>query len=366
MNEKVNRRVDSAMLILTLTLVIVGLVMMFSASYPWAIQKMGDPYYYVKRQGFFAIGGVIAMIAVSIIPYKTYHILSWPFYWFSVIVLVYVLVGGIGEKGAVRWVNIAGIGFQPSEVAKASIIILISSLITRNQKKIKTFKHGIVIPLAYTGIVCLLTLLQPHFSATVIIICTAVSIIFVGGARFLYLGGMGVTGIVGACVLAISQPYRLARLEVWLDPFIDPTGGGWQAAQSFIAIGSGGLFGLGFGQSRQKYLFLPEPANDFIFAVISEELGFFGVLVIISLFAMFIFRGYIIAFRSKDKFSMLLAVGIMTKFTLQTVLNLAVISGLAPVTGASLPFFSYGGTALLMQLAEIGILLNISRFNRGK
>ena len=361
------KRMDYPMLILTLSMVIIGLIMLFSASYARSLSEIGDPYRYVKKQAIFAVMGVVAMYIISKIDYHIYHRFAWLAYGGSVFLLFMVAVAGTAHGGAQRWLSIPGVGFefQPSELAKTAIIILFSSLVVKNQKKMNTFKDGMLpFLLLIAGVVAFTALFQSHLSATTIIAATGMIIIFVGGANFKWLFLMGAGAVSCAVLYIVSNNYTMARIKVWFDPFIDEMGTGFQAAQSFIAIGSGGLFGLGFGQSRQKYMFLPEPENDFIFPVICEELGFVGAMAIILLFAMFIFRGFMVGAKAKDKFGTLLCVGIMSKVSIQIIMNLFVVTGAMPVTGVSLPFFSYGGTALIIQICEIGILLNISRQSR--
>ena len=361
MKIKMSKKIDSQMLILTLLLILVGLIMLFSASYAIAIEDFNDPYHYVTRQGIFAAVGIAAMWVMSYFDYHWLHRFAIPLYAVCVLLLLLVLLFGVEVNEAKRWLQIGPLQFQPSEIAKVAIIILFSSLAVKNQKDINKFSKGLVRYLALIALVAVFTLKQPHLSATVIIAATGIIIIFVAGANVYQLIALGSAGVLGAAGFIMLNPYALTRLKVWIDPFIDPLNKGWQGSQSFITIGSGGLFGLGFGQGRQKYLFLPEPTNDFIFPVICEELGFVGAVAVILLFAMFIFRGYLIAVSAKDKFGMFLAVGITTKVAIQTIINLFVVTGIMPITGASLPFFSYGGTAILIQIWEIGILLNISR-----
>ncbi|MFI3227271.1 MAG: putative lipid II flippase FtsW [Clostridia bacterium] len=364
MNTKPDRKMDSQIFVLTLLLVLIGLIMLFSASYAQAFDEYSNPYHYVLRQGVFAVAGVVAMYFISFVDYKWMHLLAIPLYVASVILLAMVLLFGVSVNEAQRWLNIAGIQFQPSEIAKTAIILLFSSLAIKNQKYIKEFFRGLVPYLMLIAVIAVFTLAQPHLSATVIITLTGIIIIYVAGANFLQLIVIGSLGVAAGCGFIFTNAYALTRIKVWLDPFSDYLNKGWQGSQSFITIGSGGLFGVGFGQGRQKHLYLPEPSNDFIFPVICEELGFIGALAIILLFGVFVLRGFVIAVNARDKFGMLLAVGITSKVAIQTIINLFVVTGLMPITGASLPFFSYGGTALLIQLCEIGVLINISRHNK--
>lgn len=364
MDKRTDKSMDSQMLFLTILLLLIGIVMLFTASYAQAYEESGNPYYYVIKQGQFACVGLVIMYFVSRIEYKWMHVCAIPTYVVSIILLILVILMGEKLNEAQRWIKIAGIQFQPSEIAKTAIILLFSSMAVKRQKYEKEFLRGFLPYVILLGTISVLTVLQPHISATIIIAGTGIMIAYIGGVNAIYVAGLIVAGIAGVCGVIFMNDYAMTRVKVWIDPFSDFLNKGWQGSQSFITIGSGGLFGLGFGQGRQKHLYLPEPANDFIFPVICEELGFIGAMMIILLFAIFIFRGFVIAVNAKDKFGTLLASGIIIKIAIQTIINLFVVTGLFPVTGASLPFFSYGGTALIIQFAEIGILLNISRYGK--
>ena len=276
------------------------------------------------------------------------------------------------QVGARRWINIAGFNFQPSEFAKIGFILFFAAILSdvKEHGKIKTYKYGFIYPIVFIGpIVGAILILQNHFSATFIIMVVTVVQMFVAGTKishFLITGGIGALGLVSGMLikkgeLSLGSGFRSSRVQTWLDPFSDPTGDGWQIIQSLYAIGSGGLFGVGLGNSKQKYLYLPEPHNDFIFSVLAEELGFVGCIAVIVLFTIFVWRGIVIAMRAKDNFGCLIAVGIVTMIGLQAMINIAVVTGTIPVTGMPLPFFSYGGTSLIANLIAVGILLNISR-----
>jgi len=351
---------DTIYLTLVLVLLGIGLVMMFSASYPSAYYEGLKSTHYFMRQLFFAAGGIALMFAISFIDYRRLRGLSPLLMGVSVVLLVLVLIIGTGNYGEKRWLNL-GVRFQPSELAKIAVTFFFASYISTHSDKMRTFRYGVLPFIIVLGVLCGLMFLEPHLSGAILIAGIGAVVMFVGGTHwgwFVGVIGLGVT----AGTLAITQlDYAQARLRVWLDPFIDPKGKGWQAVQSLYAIGSGGLFGLGFGNSRQKYLYLPEAHNDFIFAVVCEELGFIGACIIMLLFALLIIRGFWIATRAKDQFGALLVVGITAQIALQTLLNIGVVTGVLPVTGASLPFFSYGGTSLLLLLAEVGIVLAVSR-----
>lgn len=358
MVQERQRKVDAPLLLITIMLLIVGLISLLSASYPKGYYSSNiGPFYYFIRQLGFAIVGLALMWFVSAIPYKLYRKYAFTLYAIAAVLLVLVLTPlGTSLNNSQRWL----FGFQPSEIAKLAIIVLFATLASNQPDSVfhlRTLATYVALVAVYVGLLAL----EPHMSAAMIIVVIAFVILFVAG---MHVGFLVPVGIAGVCI-SIASYFLLghvqARLKVFLDPFSDAQGDGWQAVQSLIAIGSGGTFGLGIGQSRQKFLYLPEPMNDFIFSVICEELGFIGAVLILILFAYFIYRGFSIARRAADRFGCLVATGITMQFAFQILLNLAVVTGLFPVTGASLPLFSYGGTALVMQLVEIGILLNISR-----
>ena len=369
--EKVQKTgtMDRPLLLLIFLLVGLGLLCLFSASYATAYDsKDGNSTFYIFRQAIFAVGGSAAMLVLSRRNYHKLHYLAIPSLILAVAVMATIKVPGLKNmwvtiNQATRWIKIPLAGtFQPSELAKIAVILCFSSLATiYGKKKMHTLRYGI---LPFMGIIAVFAVemyWEKHLSGTALIAAIGMVIILIGGANIFWFGLGGVSvGDAGIWYIK-SHEYAMTRIRVWLDPFLDYRGKGWQGAQSQIAIGSGGLWGLGLGQSRQKHLYLPEPANDFIFSVWCEEMGFVGAVLLVVLFAALIWRGYYIALHCPDKFGTLLAAGITTQIAVQTILNLCVVTGLLPVTGASLPFFSYGGTALLIQLAEMGILLAISR-----
>lgn len=360
---------DRPLLMIIFLLLGMGLVCLFSASYATSYDTQeGDPIYFILRQGIFAAGGVVVMLALSKYNYHRLHYFAIPALILAIAVMATVKIPGLSQlwinrKGAIRWMKIPAIGqFQPSELAKVATILFCASMATiLGKKKMHTLRWGLLPFLGVVGVFALELKWEKHLSATLIIAAIALIIVFFAGANLFWLGlgGAGVTA--GGIAYVLTQKYAKIRIDIWLDPFKDPQGDGWQGVQSQLAIGSGGFWGLGLGQGRQKHLYLPEPANDFIFAVICEELGFLGATLVVVAFALLIWRGYYIALNAADKFGTLLAAGITTQIAVQTFLNLGVVTGLLPITGASLPFFSYGGTALLIQLAEMGILLSISR-----
>lgn len=358
MLEQSRKKFDAPLLLITIMLLIIGLIALLSASYPKGYYNSDiGPFYYFSRQLLFAGVGLAGMWIVSCVDYKCYRRWAFILYFVSLVLLVLVLTPlGTSLNNAQRWL----FGFQPSEIAKLAIMLLFATMASTKPESVRSTR-GLLVYIALVAVPIALLILEPHMSASMIIIVIAFTILFVAGMRIWFLGPV----LVGGAVIAVAAYFTLnhvrERIDIFLNPFLDAKGTGWQSVQSHIAIGSGGLFGLGLGQSRQKFLYLPEPMNDFIFSVICEELGFIGAVLILILFAYFVYRGFSIARRAQDRFGCLLATGISMQFAFQILLNLAVVSGLFPVTGASLPLFSYGGTALVMQLVEIGILLNISR-----
>ncbi len=355
--------VDIPFLILILLLLVVGLIMLYSAS---SAQSEYDTSYeistrYLQKQGVCAVIGLIAMWAFSRIPAQFWYRIAWPLYVVSIVLLLSVLIIGQEVNGAKRWINIAGLQFQPSEVAKFTMILMFARLTTRYGGRAREFRYGVLgFGAALLGILVPLAL-EKHLSAIMLMGMVAVVMMFVAGTHPKWLS-LGIGGAVVFVVVYISfMGYAGDRVTAWLHPEQDPGDTGYQILQSLYAIGSGGVFGLGFGKSRQKYLYLPFQYNDYIFAIICEELGLVGAILIIALFAAAITRGYWIALNARDRFSTVLAAGLVTLIAVQTVLNLGVVTNLLPSTGIALPFFSYGGTALAVNLGEMGIVLSISR-----
>lgn len=371
LHAKENRRrhpagdtVDYPFLILVLLLLAVGLVMLYSAS---SAQSQYDTGYaistrYLQKQGVCAIVGLGAMYAFSRIPVGLWHRLAWPMYGASIVLLLLVLAAGQEVNGARRWITIAGIQFQPSEVAKFTIIVLFARLTRRFGPEAKKFRFGVLgFGTALLGILVPLAL-EKHLSAILLMGMVAVVMMYVAGTNPKWLLAGAAAAAVFVIVYIRFMGYAGDRVTAWLHPEADPGDTGYQILQSLYAIGSGGVFGLGFGKSRQKYLYLPFQYNDYIFAICCEELGLLGALAIIALFAAMIFRGYWIALHGADRFSTVLASGLVTLIAVQTLLNLCVVTNLLPSTGIALPFFSYGGTALAVNLGEMGIVLQISRY----
>ena len=356
---------DLPFLVLVLTLVAFGLVMLFSASYAVALYRRGDAYAYIRPQLLYAALGLIAMWLASRVDYHIYHKLAWPVLGISLVLLVVVLF--MPEyNGCKRWLVIPGVGtLQPSEIAKFAVVLAFSHIISLNASRMKSFSVGVLPFGLVLGTVAVLMLLEPHLSGTLLILGIGAVLMFVGGTglKWFVLAGAGAVGAVGAAVAVMPDlvPYAASRLASWLDPFADPLGDGHQTIQSLYAIGSGGATGLGLGNSRQKHMFVPEPQNDFIFSIVCEELGFVGALAVVTLFVLLLLRGITLAVHAPDRFGGLLVVGFVVQVAMQAALNIAVVTNTIPNTGISLPFFSSGGTSLMMLLGEMGIVLSVSR-----
>lgn len=360
---------DKPFFLIIIILLVLGTVMMFSASYAWGIAETGDGFIYVKKQLLMAAVGMVAMFGLSIFNYHNFEKVKFVYFIFisSLLMLAYTSFFGTEHSHARRWLTVGPIEFQPSEIMKFAVIVLFAFMISKNYKKMKQFKYGILPFGVVLAVIAGLLMKQPHLSCTILICGIGFVMIIVGGAKFKHMFLMGIVAVSGLAgivmykVMSEGYNYFGKRIQSWLDPFADMTNDTWQTCQSLIAIGSGGFFGMGFGNSRQKFLYLPESKNDFVFAIVCEELGFIGALLVLALFGLFVFRGFYIASRSHDKFGMLICVGITIQIGLQAFLNIAVVTNSIPNTGISLPFFSYGGTALIMQLAEMGVILNVSR-----
>lgn len=359
------KRFDTAFLIIILILLAYGVIMVFSASYPAALQKTGNSLHFISQHVLYVAVGIAAMLLISRIDYRLYRRFAYIIFGIALILLILVAIPGVGRvlNNARRWIYIDPIGFQPSEIMKFAVIVLFSHLIAHYQSRMNTFKQGVLPFAAVLLVIAVLMMLEPHLSGTILIFGIGCIMMYIGGTKlryFLAVGGLSVGAIAGIVAFK-GVSYITERLQFWLNPFADINDKTWQTVQSLVAIGSGGLLGRGIGASRQKYLYLPEPYNDFIFAIICEELGLIGALFVIVLFVLFAVRGFSIASKAPDRFGFMLATGITVQICLQAALNIAVVTNTIPNTGISLPFFSYGGTAIMMQLGEMGILLNISR-----
>lgn len=362
---KGKKPIDFGIFITVIILLSIGIIMVFSASAPsaYTYTKSHDIYFYLKGQLRYALIGLAIMMVVMNVDYKKLGKWSPIFLVISIVLLVLVAIPGIGheENGSRRWIYIGPINFQPSEIAKLSIILFFAHSLSKRKDQLQSFFKGLLPYLAVIGIFALTLLLEPHFSGTVVIMAVAVVMLFSAGAKIKHFVLLALPVIAGLSAVALFSDYRRARLLSFLDPWQDLHGNGWQIVQSLYAIGSGGLFGRGLGKSLQKFLYIPEPQNDFILAVLAEELGFIGVLTVLLLFLIFIWRGIKVAINAPDVFGSLIAIGITSLIAIQVIINVAVVTSSMPVTGMPLPFFSAGGSALVLLLSGIGILLNISR-----
>lgn len=360
----VSQGFDMPFLIILMIILVVGLISQFSASYAYSYYwNDGDSFYFIKRQLIFAAIGVAAMLIISTVDYHILHHFAIPLMLVSFILLGVVLIMP-SSTGIHRWIRLPGLQFQPSEIAKFTLILLFAHLISINHKKMKTFLAGYLPFMVILGVTCGLVFLEPHLSGTILLLGIGIIMMYVGGTRLLYLLGTLGLGVGAVIYMVFVKGYEQDRINVWLHPFeayATNRDEAWQTIQSLYAIGSGGVMGQGLGNSRQKHLFLPEPHNDFIFSVICEEMGFVGAVLVIVLFALLLWRGITIGMKSPDKFGSMLAVGLTVQVGLQAVMNMAVVTNTIPNTGISLPFFSYGGTSLVMLLAQMGVVLSVSR-----
>lgn len=359
---------DFVLFLTVLSLVSIGVIMVFSASEYSTLINYKDSFYYFKRQLLWALFGLTAMYIMSNFDYRQLKKYIVPFMVISFIMLILVLIPGVGREvnGSRRWIGIGPLPFAPAELVKLSVILFTAYGLSLQKERVKQFSKGVLPYMAVLGVAAGLIMLQPDLGTTISLAGIVFVMVFAAGARVAHLGGLALGG-VGAIVMAIIlEPYRMKRFMAFLDPWADPQGSGFHIIQGLYAIGSGGLFGLGLGQSKQKYLYLPENHTDFIFAITAEELGFIGASLVILLFALFVWRGLKIAVTSQDPFACLLATGITAWVGVQAIINIGVVTGSMPVTGIPLPFISFGGTSLLFTMAGVGILLNISKFSRAR
>lgn len=360
---------DIPFLLLTLLLTGIGLMMLFSASFPSAYYETGSAGYYFKRQAIFAAAGIVAMLVVGRFNYQRWRGAAKMLMVLAIFLLLLVIIPGVGitKNNATRWLGIDGVlTFQPSEIAKLAVIVYFADSISKKKERMRDLREGVLPYGVWLAVIAVLMLLEPHLSGTILIVGTGAIMMAVGGMPA-WLIGAGVGGVAAAAwgfvalVDAGIISYGASRINMWHNPWLDSSDDGYQMVQSLIAIGSGGLLGTGLGKGRQKFLYLPEESNDFIFSTVCEELGLIGASLILLVFALLLLRGFWIALHARDRFGTLLVVGVMSHLGLQVFLNVAVVTGLVPATGISLPFFSYGGTALLLQLVEIGLVLSVSR-----
>ncbi len=363
---------DRPMLIIVLILIGFGLIMVFSASYAYALSKTGDSLYYIKHQLAFAVLGVGAMIFMMNLDYRVIYRFTVPAFVITSILLVITPVYGLAAGVATRWIEIGGVRFQPSEIMKLVLVLFLARYYSIYEKPAHNYAdfwqssvYGLFVPAGFVLFVCLLIMLENHFSCMIIMFLIGMCVIFAAGARKFWFIIAGSSAAVAAVIAISFSGYARQRVDVWLHPEnYSAQDEVYQTLQGLYAVGSGGLFGTGLGNSRQKHLFVSQPQNDFIFSIVSEELGFIGAVGLIALFVLLVWRGVVIALRTPDTFSQLVVIGIVSKVAIQALLNIGVVTAVLPNTGISLPFFSYGGTALAMQIAEMGIVLGISRYSR--
>ena len=362
---------DGAFFTLSMLLLLIGVIMVLSSSYARAYYDPGNvtggnAAYYFVRQLIFALLGIGCMLLASKLPMGFYRRYALHFLLLTLVLLMLVPVIGVKANGSRRWLGIGGLTLQPSELAKLAVILSFAWLICRFRGRMRTVRYGLLPFAGILAVIVGLLVLEPHFSASVIILAVGAVMLFLGGVSFAWFAGAFAAAGAGLAVLLTFFPYASTRISTWRDPFSSSSDEGYQIVQSLYTIGSGGLSGLGLGGSRQKFLYLPEEHNDFIFSVTCEELGFIGAVLVVVLFGLLIWRGFRIASRAPDKFTSLAAYGLIAKVALQTVLNIAVVTNSMPNTGISLPFFSSGGTSLILQIFEMGIVLNISRYSYQK
>ena len=358
-----NKKFDRTLFIMVLIMAIFGIVMIYSASSIWAEYKFHDAFKFVKSQSIFFLIGAILMYVISKVDYNFFKKKANLILGICFILLTLVLIPGIGSvrNGSRSWFGIGGLGIQPSEFAKIGLIIYTAKYLSSNKKELRSIKKGVLPILFVIMVFFLLIMLEPDFGTAMVIVLTLVSLIFISGVKVSFFLKIGLVGLLGIVALIIVAPYRMARIVSFLNPWSDPLGSGFQIIQSLYAIGPGGLLGQGFLNSHQKHFYLPEPQTDFIFSIISEEFGFLGVLIVTSFFGFIFYRTVKISLKTNDLFGKFLAFGLGIGIVIQAVLNLSVVIGLIPVTGVTLPFFSYGGSSLLVTMISMGIILNISR-----
>ena len=361
-----NKKIELTLFISVILISLFGVIMIYSSSYIWAEYKYNDPYKYLKNQGLFFLLGIFLMFFISRINYKKYFKYANKILFICITLLILVLIPGIGtvRNGSRSWFGIGSFGIQPSEFTKLGLIIFTSKYLSNNPNSLKNFKKGVLPILLLTLLIFGVIMLQPDFGTGTILVMTIIGILFVAGLNVKIFIKFGIVGILGVVGLILVAPYRLKRILSFLNPWSDPLGSGFQIIQSLYSIGPGGLFGLGFGNSIQKHFYLPEPQTDFIFSIISEEFGFMGIIIISTLFIVIYYNCLKISIKCSDLFGKYLSFGITFGLIFQTILNLSVVVGLIPVTGVTLPFLSYGGSSLLIIMISIGIILNISRYEK--
>lgn len=364
--------VDMAFLVILAIIIALGTVMVFSSSHAYAATKYGDGYYFLRNQLLVVAFGCVLIALVALFPLKTYAFVTWTVYGVAVALLVAVLLFGASEGEAKRWIYLGPMSFQPSELGKTAVVMMLALYMSKYREKIESkklgesFRYGILAPVAIFGLIVGLVMLEHHFSGVIIICAIAACMMFFGGTKLWYIIAIALAGGAGVLALITLTPYANARLQIWQDPWSDLMNKGWQTVQGLYSIASGGIFGVGLGNSHQKYGYVSEPQNDFVFTIACEELGFVGAVAIIFLFALLIWRGFSIARHSPNRFTYLLVLGIISKIAIQVILNIAVVTNTIPNTGIPLPFFSSGGSSLLVLMAEMGVVLSVSRYSKQK
>ncbi|PLX75175.1 MAG: putative lipid II flippase FtsW [Desulfuromonas sp.] len=364
----VDQGTDNSVLLLAICLTCLGVVMVFSSSSIMADRDFGNSLHFLQRQSVYALLGLAGMTLLMRINYQHWRKLAWPLLILCILLLVAVLVPGVGRRvgGATRWISLAGFSFQPAEAAKLGLIVFMAHSLARKQDKVRSFKFGFLPYILILSVLLGLLLAQPDLGSALTLGLVAVTMLLIAGTRLSYLAGIGLLALPFLYFLVMNVDYRRRRILAFLNPWDDPSDTGFQIIQSWIAFGSGGAFGKGLGESKQKLFYLPEAHTDFIFSVIGEELGFLGVLVIASMFLLLIVRGYRIALQAPDSFGCYLAFGLTLLIGIEAFANMAVVMGMVPTKGLALPFLSYGGTSLIMTLAAVGILLSISKQSPGE
>ena len=356
-------RLDKWLLMDIILLMLFGILMIYSSSYIWSDYKFGNSFHYALYQCIFAIISIFLIIALSKIKVDIYYQNATKFLILSILLLIIVLIPGVGiiRNGSRSWFGIGGLGIQPSEFAKLSLIIFTSKYLEKSNKFLKDYKNGIVPILFILFSIFGLIMLEPDFGTGMIIVISIIALLFIAGVNMKFFIGLGIIGLIGIIALIVIAPYRMARITSFLNPWSDPLGTGFQIIQSLYSIGPGGILGMGLFNSRQKHFYLPEPQTDFIFSIISEEFGILGVLIVIGLFTILLYRSIKISLKQEDKFKKYLSFGLTFQIIIQAILNLMVVIGLIPVTGVTLPFLSYGGSSLLISSISMGIILSISK-----
>ncbi|NLL51942.1 MAG: putative lipid II flippase FtsW [Peptococcaceae bacterium] len=362
------RKVDPVLLLVIFALLLIGIVMTYSSSAVKGYLYYEDAYHYLKAELIWVTLGLMAMTFALMLDCHLLYKWAKPILYAALVLLIMVKIPGIGKtvNGATRWIGVGPLQIQPSEVIKLAMVLIMARFLSLDPYRVKSFRRGILPSLALMGLVCGLVMLQPDLGTTLVIAATVFFMLLAMGAKLWHMAGLGCAGLGLLAGAIIAEPYRMRRIFAFLDPWADPSGKGYQTIQSLLALGPGGLFGLGIGQSRQKFLYLPENHTDFIFAMIGEELGFVGASLVVLLFALFIWRGFRAALYAPNNYLGLLAVGLTSLIGIQAMINMGVVSGVLPVTGITLPFISYGGTSLLFTMISAGLLLNISASGNSK